>query len=180
MYSTLAISCKYNAFEGYFWETSLSTSSLLLDSTRIDMLIAFARISTNIGKTKEAENYYLQVLEYSPDNFYANYQLARLYMGLDRYADGLKSLDILLNNDPNNAVILRAKDDCYMKIDSLYPALDCYLRAYCANVENASLAVVLINMLQKEQELMTAYNICDTALLYNQRFSEKKMIILKG
>ncbi|MDR2916107.1 MAG: hypothetical protein LBV74_14990 [Tannerella sp.] len=158
----------------------------LLDSTRTDMLNTLARISVNIGKLKEAETYYQLVLEYDSTNFYANHQLARLYVALERYADGLKYYDLLLEKDPENAVILRAKGDCYTRVDSLYSALDCYSMAYKANIENASLASLLINTLLNLYNPLfnnfanEAFAVCDTALFYNpghKTLRQKKAMI---
>ena len=145
----------------------------VLDSTRTDMLNTLARISGSLGLVGEAEKYYKQVVEYDSTNFYANYQLARLYVQIGNNHEGLKYYDFLLERDPENSVILRAKGDCYTRMDSLYQAMDCYYNAYNHNKENAPLASTLINtMLTLHNPLFNnfagaAYAICDTALYYN-------------
>ena len=144
-----------------------------LDSTRTDMLNSLARNASNIGRLSEAQKYYQQVIGFDSVNFYANYQLARLYVTLERYQDGLRNYDRLLEKDPENTAILQAKGDCYSYMDSLYSALECYLSANQTNVENASLAATLINLMLKLNDQMTnelldsASVICDTALFYN-------------
>ncbi|MDL2304019.1 hypothetical protein LJC72_01595 [Bacteroides sp. OttesenSCG-928-D19] len=157
-----------------------------LDSTRMDLLNALARMAVNLGKANEAELFYKRVLEADSTDFYANYQLARLYVALDRYADGLKHYDLLLEKDMKNPVILRAKGDCYTRMDSVYPALDCYYNAYYNNVENAPLAVLLINSLLNLYNPMfndyaeVASAACDTALFYhpaNKPLRQKKAMI---
>jgi len=145
----------------------------LLDSTRIDMLNTLARMAAGLGKTNEAEKYYQQVLESDSDNFYANYQLGRLYVSLERYEQGLYYYGLLLEQDSTNAIILRAIGDCFKNLGFLEPALDYYREAYYANIENASLASLLINtLLMLNNPMMNDYSsealvICDTALLYN-------------
>ena len=145
----------------------------VLDSTRTDMLNTLARISGNLGRVREAEKYYKQVIEYDSTDFYANYQLARLYVQTGNNREGLKYYDYLLERDPENSVILRAKGDCYTRMDSLFPALECYDKAYSHNVENAPLAALLINtLLTLHHPLFNNYvevasSVCDTALFYN-------------
>jgi len=144
-----------------------------LDSTRTDMLNTLARISGYLGRTEEAEKYYKQVIGYDSTNFYANYQLARLYMQIGNPIEGMKYYDFLLDKDPENAILLRAKGDCYTKIDSLEEAKDCYYKAYYNNVENAPLASQLINTLLKlyhpiyNDYFTTAWEVCDTASFYH-------------
>jgi len=145
----------------------------LLDSTHIDMLNTLARIAAGLGKMQEAERYYQRVLESDSTNFYANYQLARLYVSLERYTQGLYYFGLLLENDSTNAIILRAIGDCFKSLGFLESALEYYREAYYANIENASLASLLINTLLTLNNPMEndysseALVICDTALLYN-------------
>ena len=144
-----------------------------LDSTRIDMLNTLARISGSLGRIREAEAFYKEVIEYDNTNFYANYQLGRLLVQRGKNAEGMKYFDYLLENDSLNSILLRAKGDCYLNVDSLEEALDCYYKAYYNNVENASLASANINLLLKlyipmfNNYLETAFLICDTAMFYN-------------
>jgi len=144
-----------------------------LDSTRIDMLNTLARISAALGRIREAETFYKKVIEYDSTNFYANYQLARLYVQRGKNAEGMKYYDYLLETDSLNPILLRAKGDCYLKIDSLDEALECYYDAYYNNVENASLASDLINLLLKlfhpllNDYYNVAFSVCDTAMYYN-------------
>ena len=141
-----------------------------LDSTRIEMLNSLARNASNIGKIGEAIIYYKQVLESDSANFYANYQLGRLYVTLDRYKEALKYYDNLLENDPENTTILRAKGDCYTSMDFSELALENYWAANRTNVENASLAAIVVNLMLSlidPDDLDDAIEICDTALYYN-------------
>ena len=145
----------------------------VLDSTRTDMLNTLARISGNLGRVREAEKYYKQVVGYDSTDFYANYQLARLYVQTGNHQEGLKYYDYLLERDPENSVILRAKGDCFSRMDSLFQALECYDKAYSLNVENAPLAALLINTLLTLHHPLfnnfveVASSVCDTALFYN-------------
>lgn len=147
-----------------------------VDSTRTDMLNTLARIAWQLGKGNEAEMYYKQVLRQDSTDFYANYQLARLYVQLENPKMALAYYDYLLERDPENAVILRAKGDCYTNIkDSLIEAKRCYQKAFLLNVENASLASTLINVLlnlydpELNSYLEEARIVCDIALPYNPR-----------
>jgi tetratricopeptide (TPR) repeat protein len=145
-----------------------------LDSFRIDMLNTLARMAVNIGRTNEAEAYYHKVLEVDSDNFFANYQLARLYASLENYGKALYHYALLSESDSTNAVLLRGMGDCFTRLNEFEAALSYYQDAFHANVENASLASVLINTLLKLNHPMhndyasEALQICDTALYYNQ------------
>lgn len=158
----------------------------VVDSMRTDMLNTLARISVQLGKGKEAEMYYKRVLQQDSTDFYANYQLARLYVQMDNPNAAMSYYDYLLDKDPENAVILQAKGDCYTRIDSLMAAKGCYLEAFELNMENASLASTLINVLLtlydpiENDFLTTAQLVCDTALFYhpqNRSLRQKKAMI---
>jgi len=145
----------------------------LLDSTRIEMLNTLARISGNLGRVVEAEKYYGKVLDADSVNFYANYQLGRLYVSLERHFEALFYFAVLLEKDPENSVILRAMGDCYKNLGFLDDAIDCYRNAFKANIENSTLASLLVNTLlmaynAKENDYANeALAVCDTALFYN-------------
>jgi len=94
-----------------------------LDSTRIDILNTLARISGSLGRVKEAETFYKKVIANDSTNFYANYQLARLYVQRGDNDTGIKYYDYLLEKDPENPILLRAKGDCYLNADSIYTSL---------------------------------------------------------
>jgi tetratricopeptide (TPR) repeat protein len=143
------------------------------DTTQTDLLNTLARVSNYIGKVKESEKYYKQVLRYDSADFYANYQLARLYVQVGNNREGMKYYNYLLEKDSGNPVILRAKGDCYTRMDSLFPAMVCYHEAYYKNVENAPLAMLLVNtLLNLHHPLLNdfageAMFVCDTALFYH-------------
>lgn len=144
-----------------------------LDSIRTDMLNMLARVAVNLGKTSEAETYFLKVLDSDSDNFFANYQLARLNASLEKFTEAFYYYGFLLENDPENAVILRAVGDCFSRLNELDTALEFYWEAHKANIENASLASLLINTLLKQHNPINNYvnealQVCDTALFYNQ------------
>ena len=143
-----------------------------IDSTRTDMLNTLARICGNSGRVKEAVKYYLQVKSYDNTNFFANYQLARSYAQLGNNTEGMKYIDFLLESDPENTVLLRSKGDFYLNMDSLILASEYYNKAFYRNIENASLASTLVNLLLKldspdNKYFNMAYSVCDTALFYN-------------
>jgi tetratricopeptide (TPR) repeat protein len=120
-----------------------------IDSSRMDMLNTLARLCANLGKVEEAEDYYQMVLESDSLNFYAKYQLARLYVSRRQFLEALLLYDNLLKANPDNMSLLWAKGDCYLYTGSLLQAFGCHLTAYMSNVENANWACSLINtMLQ--------------------------------
>ncbi len=144
-----------------------------LDSTHIEMLTMLARISGYLGRVTEAEKYYQMVLATDSAHFYANYQLARLYIAIERYHEALYHLELLLDNDPENTILLRTIGDCYKNLNFLGDALEYYRAAYHSNVENASLASLLVNTLLKAYSpidndfIFEAIAVCDTGLFYN-------------
>jgi len=142
---------------------------LEMDTTNIDILNSLARMATNIGKAGDAQNYFHKVLEKDSMNFYANFQLARLYQQLGEYEKAIDKYRFLTADDLENPVLLRNMGDCYSRMEALFPAAMTYFRAYSANRENASLASALINTLLRlgDANAADALAICDTALYYN-------------
>ncbi|MDR2919059.1 MAG: hypothetical protein LBV72_06815 [Tannerella sp.] len=151
------------------------------DTTRIDLLNTIARTAAYIGKARESELYFHKVLEQDSTDFYANYQLARLYMQASRYTDAMDRFFYLLEQDPDNPVILRNIGDCYNRTDQLMNASTYYTKAFQNNKENASAASTLVNTLLLIQEPEAALTICDTALSYspaNRLLLQSKAIVL--
>ncbi|MDL2265706.1 tetratricopeptide repeat protein [Parabacteroides sp. OttesenSCG-928-G07] len=109
------------------------------------------------------------MLEQDSTNFYANYQLARLYQQLGEYNRAIEQYQNLLEQDPENTFILRNIGDCYTRMEMLTGAVPYYFMAYNSNRENAGLASALINtMLHIGGPFVDeALVICDTALYYN-------------
>lgn len=144
---------------------------LSLDTTNVDALNAVARMAINLGKATEAEHSYRKVLAIDSANFYANYQLGRLYYQLGDYEKAVEQYNILRDQEPDevNPTIHRNLGDCYTKMNALEAAAICYFLAYNANREHAGLADVLINTMLRMggNTVKDALAICDTALYYN-------------
>lgn len=140
---------------------------LSFDTTRIDMLNTMGRTAAYIGKAREAELYFHKALKQDSTDFYANYQLARLYMQAGQYSDAMDRFHYLLEQDPGNSVLLRNIGDCHSRIDNLINASTFYTKAFQNNKENAALVSTLVNTLLLIQDPETALTICDTALAYN-------------
>ncbi|MDR0750897.1 MAG: tetratricopeptide repeat protein [Tannerellaceae bacterium] len=142
---------------------------LQMDTTDAGILTALARTATNLGKAPEAEYYFQKVLAADSTNFYANYQLARLYFQLGDYEGALEKYDYLLEQHEENPTLLRNRGDCYMRLENPPAAISSYFEAYRLNRENAGLAGTLINaMLRMGGDWAAgALAVCDTALSYN-------------
>ncbi|MDR1557700.1 MAG: hypothetical protein LBS88_11850 [Tannerellaceae bacterium] len=140
-----------------------------MDTTSIDLLNALARTETNLGRSAAAERYYKQALAMDSTNFYANYQLARLYFQMEIITKALEKYEFLLSQYPDNPVLLSAIGDCHTRLGELPSAAFCYFQAYGANRENATLASALINTLLRigGESAKAALEICDTALYYS-------------
>ncbi|MDR2118885.1 MAG: tetratricopeptide repeat protein [Tannerellaceae bacterium] len=141
------------------------------DSTRTDLLNALARTEAALGRTAEAERYYRKTLATDSADFYAAYQLARLYLQQEMIPKALEAYESLLGRDPANPVLLSAAGDCYTRLGELPRAALCYFQAYGANRDNALQAGALINTLLRMggEAAKSALEICDTALHYNPR-----------
>lgn len=139
------------------------------DTTNVDCLNALARTAAHLGRASEAERFFRQVLSTDSTNFYANYQLARLYFQLGDYDKAIEKYEYLQQQDPDNAVLYRNVGDCYFRQDQLPGAAIAYFHAYDLNRENAGLASSLINTLLRMggDYIEEAVSICDTALYYN-------------
>jgi len=141
-----------------------------LDTTNTDMLNTLARVAINMGRAKDAQNYFHRVLERDSTNFYSNYQLARLYQ---QQGETEKAVDIytyLRQWDENNPTLLKNIGDCYLQMKAIQAASLAYYIAFCENKENVQLASSLINIclgLQDDQQVCDPLAVCDTALYYN-------------
>lgn len=142
-----------------------------MDTTSYDALGSVARMAMNLGKASVAQECFQKVLQKDSADFFANYQLGRLYAQLGDYENAIRRFDVLRNQDTTviNPVIYRNIADCYMKMNSIGAATICYFQAYDANRENAGLAGALVNCLLRQggPNVLDAIQICDTALYYN-------------
>lgn len=142
-----------------------------MDTTSDDALGAVARMAMNIGKASVAQDCFHKILRNDSTDFFANYQLGRLYAQLGDYENAVRRFDILRNQDTTtvNPVIYRNIADCYLKMNAIDIATIRYYQAYNANRENAGLAGALINCLFRlgGPNVESAIQICDTALYYN-------------
>ena len=90
-------------------------------------------------------------------NFYANYQLARLYYQLGDYGRATEHYHILASIEGENPSILTGLADCHIKRGTgpnTMIALSLYARALELNPENVRVASSLINtLLRTDREL---------------------------
>ena len=122
----------------------------------------------NLGKASVAKDCFLKVLETDSTDFYANYQLARLYSQVGDYENAVLQFNVLRDQDTTkiNPVIYRNIADCYMKMNAIPAATICYYQAYNVNRENAGLASALVNCLYRlgGPNVLDGLAVCDTAL----------------
>lgn len=140
---------------------------LSIDSTQTDLLATASRMAANLGKAAEAETYLQQLRACDTTDFYANYQLARLYAQQGEYVKAIGRYEFLLQQDPENSVLMRLIGDCYNRMDYTVSAFRYYLNAFRREPENASLAASLSNLLLLLQEPGEAAAVCDTSLRYH-------------
>ena len=139
------------------------------DTTRTEILNTLARSAINIGKTEDAERFYLKSLAVDTLDFYVNYQLAGFYYQMGEYGKSLHFYQRLLNMDEQNPALLTALGNCYIKMGLSTIAISNYLRAFRYNPENVALTGTLVNSMLNEggKFRQDALAICDTALYYN-------------
>ena len=144
---------------------------LALDSTSVEAINAMARVSMNVGKTGEARLYFQKTLRQDSTNFYANYQLARLYAMEGNYPQAIKQYKWIQQQDTTqvNPLVYSQLADCFLKMDSLLAATACYYNAFMANREHVGVANGFVNCLLRlgDANIETAVQVCDTALKYN-------------
>lgn len=144
---------------------------LQMDTTNADAFTSVARVVMNLGKASVAKDCFLKVLETDSTDFYANYQLARLYSQVGDYENAVLQFNVLRDQDTTkiNPVIYRNIADCYMKMNAIPAATICYYQAYNVNRENAGLASALVNCLYRlgGPNVLDGLAVCDTALYYN-------------
>ena len=78
--------------------------------------LCFSMDTTNLGRAEDAERYFHQVLSADSSNFYANYQLARLYFQLGEYEKAVDAYEKLQAQNEDNTVLYRAIGDCYTRM----------------------------------------------------------------
>lgn len=142
---------------------------LSADTSNIDRLNAVARTATSLGRAADAERYFHRVLASDSLNFYANYQLARLYFQLGDYNKSIEKYQKLQEQDDNNPTLWQNIGDCYTRLESYPGAVLCYFQAYNLNRENAGLAGALINTMLRlgGDYVAETLAVCDTALYYS-------------
>lgn len=161
------------AYEGLlrYKEAYLCFSHCLkMDTNNVDALNAVARNAINFGRIAEAKQCYRKVLGTDSMNFYANYQLARLYYQLGDYGRATEHYHILASIEGENPSILTGLADCHIKRGTgpnTMIALSLYARALELNPENVRVASSLINTLLRMGDGQGALQVCDTALFYN-------------
>lgn len=140
-----------------------------LDTTNVDLLNTLARTAIHIGKGAEAETLFHRVLVSDSLNFYANYQLARLYSQMGEYEKAVQKYTFFIAHNEENPALLSGLGDCYSKLEQPLPATSSYFLAYNYNRENVGLANTLINSMLRMgvDYAKEALAICDTALYYN-------------
>lgn len=140
---------------------------LAKDSIRAELLLNTARMAAYVGKSREAESLLQRIRRQDTTDFYANYQLARFYFGQGDYDKALTYYTFLLEDDPDNFVLIRSVGDCYSRLDNKEKALSAYLSAFDRNKESVSLVATLTNLLLSFGKAEEAVAICDTALKYH-------------
>jgi tetratricopeptide (TPR) repeat protein len=161
------------AFEGllkYYDAYHFYQHCLTIDSTQVELLYSTARMAANLGKAEDAEVYFLKIWASDTTDFYANYQLARFYVQIGNDEKAVEYYEYLLEQDPDNPILLRAVGDCYYRMDDRFTAAEAYWFAFQNNKENAGLASTLVNSLLPlplEDGIERALEVCDTALFYN-------------
>lgn len=140
------------------------------DSSNVDLLNAIGRTAGSLGHTQEALGCFQKVLQADSVDFYANYQMARLYMQQGEYVAAAYNFQYLLQFDPENPTIWKNLGDCQLMMPmGLAEGIASYEKAFSLNPENAALAHLLINTLLPlgNEEIPSALEVCDTALRYN-------------
>ncbi|SEF87365.1 tetratricopeptide repeat protein [Parabacteroides chinchillae] len=169
-YATMsAIGQAYEGMLQYRKAFGFYTCCLNMDTSNIDMLNTLARTAINLGRVSDAKRLFYKVLSNDSTNFYANYQLARLYQQLGDYRMAIDMYHQLMDWNGVSSALYRNVGDCYTRLEEYPAAALCYFQAYNQNRENASLASALINTMLRiggtyQQEALA---ICDTALYYN-------------
>lgn len=147
------------------------------DSTNVDLLNAIGRTAGSLGHVEEALGCFQKVIYADSTDFYANYQMARLYMQQGNYEAAAYNFQYLMQFDEENSVLWKNLGDCQMMLPSgTVFAIMSYLEAFRLNPENPSLAHLVVNTLLPlgEEQLPVAIQVCDTALSYNP---QHKMLI---
>ena len=144
---------------------------LSLDTLNVEALNSVARVAMSLGKAAVAKGCYLKSLQADSTNFYANYQLARLYFQQGEYRDAVLQYRKLCDQDTTivNPTLYSNMGDCFTKMNDSSSAIIAYFTAYDVNRENVSLANALYNLLLRSggPDVLDAISICDTALYYN-------------
>ena len=143
------------------------------DTLNIDALNATARVALQLGRVEEGKADYLKAYEIDSTHFNTGLQLAKLHYQLKQYPQAFDYYYALLLHDTTNINLLTNVGDCLCQMGERWDAQYFYEEAVSLNKENASLSIMLINLLLELREneprffLDRAMSVCDTALQYN-------------
>ena len=89
---------------------------LSMDSSRVDALNSLARTAMSLGKMRVAEDCFQKTLAMDSANFYANYQLARVYALQGNYEQAIGQYLVLNRLDTTfvNPIVYNNMADCYL------------------------------------------------------------------
>jgi tetratricopeptide (TPR) repeat protein len=83
-----------------------STSGTVPSSEAADIWFNLGNAYTELGRQEDASRAYAQARRLNPELFSAGYNLARVNIFLEKYDDSLRILNELLEEDPENRIVL--------------------------------------------------------------------------
>lgn len=141
------------------------------DTANQEAMRAVARMAVSVGQNAMAENYFRKILATDSTDFFANYQLGRLFAQQEYYQEAIAQFEKVLEYDSLhiNATVARNIGDCYMSMGDLYQAVIYYMQAHDESPENVSIAITLANGLMRlgGPNIEAALETCNAALAYN-------------
>ena len=148
------------------------TFCLQKDSTNTDALNAVGRMAGQLGYTRKALDCFQRILNADSTDFFANYQMARLYMQEGNYEAAAFNFSYLLQFDKENAALWKMAGDCYSRMqtsDAAVLSLIAYVNAFRFNPENVTYGHLLANTLLPlgGDHAKEAVNVCVAALSYH-------------
>ncbi len=86
-----------------------------------------------LGKNSKASEAYLRALEFDKKLKVASFNLARSYIEAEKYIEALELLDSMLDDEPDNTLILSSKGYCLYRYGDYHNAADNYLKVLDIN-----------------------------------------------
>ncbi len=121
----------------------------------------------SLGRVKEAEKVFSSVVQSDSLNFFANSQLAKIFLGQKEYLKALERYGRLASMDSSNYYFFKQLGECYSKLGFNPFAVEMFSQAFRLNPRDANLTVSLATAYLNAGNQEEALNVCNAYEQYD-------------